>query len=111
MKNETRPLDSFAPVFEPDRYTKEEEALVAPFFTNIDKSVYGLLIPSPELVGALCSRMSRAKQDIRAIFLREFIMPFLTPDALPTETDEARKERIRYGKGLKEFIEFLHTHP
>src|SRR3989338_2364812 len=107
MKNETRPLDSFAPIFEPDRYTKEEEALVAPFFTNIDKSVYGLLIPSPELVGALCSRMSRAKQDIRSIFLREFIMPFLSPDPLPNETDEACKERTHYGQELRAFIEFL----
>ena len=111
MKNESRPIDSFAPIFEPDRYTKEEEALVVPFFTNLNESVYALLIPSPELAGALCSRMSRAKKDIRAIFLREFIMPFLSPDPLPNETEEARKERTRYGEELKAFIEFLNLHP
>ncbi len=106
-----RPIESFAPQFIPDAYTSEDRRRIQQFFTNLDRSVYALLIPSPELVGALCSRMSRATQDIRAIFLREFIDPFLTPDPLPGESDDACAERKTYGNELRYFIEFLEAHP
>src|SRR3989338_8522988 len=106
-----RPIESFAPHFVPDAYTSEDKRRIQQFFTNLDQSVYALLIPSPELVGALCSRMSRATQDIRAIFLREFIDPFLAPDPLPGESDDAFAERRTYGNELRYFIEFLEAHP
>ncbi|KKW18746.1 MAG: hypothetical protein A2131_02485 [Candidatus Sungbacteria bacterium GWC2_49_10] len=106
-----RPIESFAPQFIPDAYTSEDRRRIQQFFTNLDRSVYALLIPSPELVGALCSRMSRATQDIRAIFLREFIDPFLAPDPLPGESDDAFAERRTYGNELRYFIEFLEAHP
>ena len=106
-----RPIESFAPHFVPDEYTSEDRRRIGQFFTNLDQSVYALLIPSPELVGALCSRMSRATQDIRAIFLREFIDPFLRPDPLPGESDDACAERRTYGNELRYFIEFLEAHP
>ena len=106
-----RPIESFAPQFVPNEYTNEDKRRIGQFFTNLDRSVYALLIPSPELVGALCSRMSRATQDIRAIFLREFIDPFLRPDRLPEEPDDAFAERRTYGNELHYFIEFLEAHP
>ena len=83
-------------IFEKPTFSNEERYLIEPFFTNLDKSVYVILFLPPELVGALCSRASRAKEDLRIVFLREFIKPFL-------ETD--------YGQTLKKFIDFLHQNP
>ncbi len=98
------PLESFNPPYAPDAYSEEETWRVAPFFTNLDKSVYAALISSPEVIGALCSRTSRAADDLRKIFLNEYLAPFLTEN---TADDDAKK----YGATLKEFIAFLHKHP
>lgn len=98
------PLDSFTPPFAPDAYSREDVWRVAPFFTNLDKPVYAALISSPEVIGALCSRTSRAADDLRKIFLNEYITPFLND----TKTDPDAK---KYGETLKEFITFLHEHP
>jgi len=100
----TIPLIDFAPPYEPDTYTKQGQYNLAPFFTNLDKSVYVALIFSPEVIGALCSRTSRAPDDLRKIFLNEYLTPFLTDAG----TDEESK---KYGKTLNDFITFLHTHP
>ncbi|MEK7557329.1 MAG: FAD-dependent thymidylate synthase, partial [Patescibacteria group bacterium] len=88
----------FSPLFAPDEYSTEERQRLAPFFTNLDQSVYAPLIFSPEVIGALCSRTSRAADDLRKIFLSEYITPFL-------------EDGSEYGKALQEFIEFLHRHP
>lgn len=107
----TSPHEKFRPLFTREAYSPEEETLLRPFFTNLDKSVYALLIPSPELAGALCSRMSRAKDDIRGIFLREFVKPFLSQERIGNETDDVMNERLRYGEELRALIQFLNEHP
>jgi thymidylate synthase ThyX len=104
-------LYSFAPSFEADSYTDEEKWLIEPFFTNLDKSVYGSFIPMPETIGALCSRTSRASGDLRKIFLKEFIVPFVKPERTPKDTDETFAAKTRYGGELGWFIRFLHEHP
>jgi hypothetical protein len=96
-------MGSFAPLFSPDRYAQVDQHRLLPFFTNLDKSVYVPLIFSPEVIGALCSRTSRAKDDLRKIFLDEYITPFLT-----AEDDSESKQ---YGQELRALIEFLHQHP
>ena len=78
--------------------THEEKYLLGPFFTNLDKSVFAVSFLPPEVIGALCSRTSRAKEDLRTIFLNEFIKPFI-------------KEESEYGKSLKALIDFLHKYP
>lgn len=78
--------------------TDEEKYLLEPFFTNLDKSVFAVSFLPPEVIGALCSRTSRAKEDLRTIFLNEFIKPFI-------------KEESEYGKSLKALIDFLHKYP
>ncbi len=98
------PLESFAPSFAPDTYNEEETWRVAPFFTNLDKSVYAALIFSPEVIGALCSRTSRAPEDLRKIFLGEYLTPFLSDTAGDAEAKQ-------YGTTLKDFITFLHSNP
>ena len=72
-------LEKFAPLFLPEEYSERDRQNLASFFTNLDKSVYVPLIFAPELIGALCSRASRAPQDLRHIFLHEFVYPFINP--------------------------------
>lgn len=104
-------LASYAPPFERDVYTAEEQWLLAPFFTNLDESVYVPLIVAPEVIGALCSRTSRAPGDLRAVFLSEYVRPFLSPEREGRETEGAWAERQATGMELRSFIEFLHQHP
>ncbi|BCX16011.1 MAG: thymidylate synthase [Candidatus Parcubacteria bacterium] len=80
-------------LFEKPILSEEERYLIEPFFTNLDRSVYGVTFLPPEIVGALSSRASRTKDDLRVVFLNEFIKPFL-------ETD--------YGNSFQEFAHFLH---
>jgi thymidylate synthase ThyX len=90
--------EKFAPIFEKLNFEEREKYLIEPFFTNLDKSVFAVPFLSPEIIGALCSRTSRAKDDLRVIFLNEFIKPFLENES-------------NYGKSLKNLIDFLHQNP
>lgn len=91
-------LEKFAPIFEKLNLTQENSYLIKPFFTNLDDSVFAVTFLPPEVIGALCSRTSRAKEDLRLIFLNEFVKPFL-------------EEESEYGKSLKALIDFLHKYP
>jgi thymidylate synthase ThyX len=84
------------PIFEKPNLNEKERYLLEPFFTNLDKSVYAILFLPPEVVGALCSRTSRSKEDLRVVFLKEFVEPF-------SKTD--------YGQAFKNFVDFLHQNP
>ncbi len=91
-------LEKFAPLFEKLNLADKERYELEPFFTNLDKSVFAVTFLPPEVIGALCSRTSRVKGDLRATFLNEFINPFL-------------QEENEYGKSLKALIDFLHKYP
>src|SRR3989344_1187508 len=91
-------LEKFAPVFEELGFSQEDWYLVSPFFTNINASVYGVSMLPPEVIGALCSRASRAKDDLRLAMLNEYIKPFLQDEG-------------EYSKSMKALIEFLHQYP
>lgn len=86
------------PIFEKLELSVREKSLIEPFFTNVNKSVFAVSFLPPEVIGALCSRTSRAKDDLRLIFLKEFVEPFV-------------KEKSAYGKSLKSLITFLHKNP
>ena len=105
------PLEAFAPQFQPDQYSENDRWHLTPFFTNLDQPVYVPLIFAPELIGALCSRASRAPQDLRHIYLNEYLYPFLSPVREEKDTEEIWQEKMAYGKALKQFAEFLHQHP
>lgn len=107
---ESDTLAQFAPPFQPDAYTDEERERLAPFFTNLDTSVYIPLIISPELIGALCSRTSRAVEDLRKIYLREFLDPFLHPVRDEKESEEEWKTKQKFSESLAQFIFFLRSH-
>src|ERR1051325_12106559 len=56
----------------PHEFSAEEEQSLAPFFTNLDRSVFGLKLPQ-EVAGALFSRYSRSSKSLRRTFLDEFL--------------------------------------
>lgn len=90
--------EKFEPIFEDLGFSEEDKHLVGPFFTNLDKPAYAITFLPPEIIGALCSRASRAKDDLRVSLLNEFIKPFLQDDS-------------DYSQSLRALIEFLHLHP
>jgi thymidylate synthase ThyX len=53
-------------------FTADEQKSLAPFFTNLDRSVFGLKLPQ-EVAGALFSRYSRSTKSLRRTFLDEFL--------------------------------------
>ncbi len=90
--------ERFAPSFGGLGLSPEEKRLIEPFFTNLDRAVFAVPFLPPEVIGALCSRTSRAKEDLRVIFLNEFVKPFLA-------------DKGEYSEALNAFIEFLHKYP
>lgn len=107
----THALAEFAPPFAAESYAPPHAASLRPFFTNLEQSVYAPLIFSPEVIGALCSRTSRAAGDLRTIFLQEYVIPFLEPVRDAKESPSSWEEKQRYGNTLREFIRFLQQHP
>jgi thymidylate synthase ThyX len=53
-------------------FTAEEKNRLVPFFTNLDRSTFGLKLPQ-EVAGALFSRYSRSTKSLRRTFLDEFL--------------------------------------
>jgi thymidylate synthase ThyX len=53
-------------------FTSQERESLAPFFTNLDRNVFGLKLPQ-EVAGALFSRYSRSTKSLRRTFLDEFL--------------------------------------
>src|SRR5262245_63034295 len=57
----------------PERFTDEEQAVLRPYFTNLDAPVFAL-VNLPEVVkGALFARYSRSPKSLRRLFLAEFV--------------------------------------
>jgi thymidylate synthase ThyX len=55
-----------------EEFSSAEQQQLAPFFTNLTESVFGLKLPQ-EVAGALFSRYSRSAKSLRRIFLDEFL--------------------------------------
>jgi thymidylate synthase ThyX len=55
-----------------EEFTASERAALAPFFTNLTESVFGLKLPQ-EVAGALFSRYSRSTKSLRRTFYDEFL--------------------------------------
>src|SRR3989344_5558396 len=106
-------IRKFAPVFEDLGLSDDDKHLISPFFTNLDKSVYSITFLPPELIGALCSRASRAKDDLRQSFVKEFIKPSLelNEEELAAKSTGEAEEIRKYATSLKALIEFLHQNP
>jgi thymidylate synthase ThyX len=92
-------------------FTADEQKRLAPFFTNLDRSTFGLKLPQ-EVSGALFSRYSRSTKSLRRTFLDEFLgdpalglSNLLSGHAEPTDDSTALKkarafyERVLVGYG------------
>ncbi len=90
--------NSYQPDFSPETWTDRERKFLEPFVTNLDGLVTVLRNLPPELVGALCSRASRAKGSLVRILLNEYLLPIIDG-----EDKELAKE-------LEETINFLRDH-
>ncbi len=87
---------SYKPDFPGESWTEKEKFLLEPFVTNLDGLVAVLRNLPPEILGALCSRTSRAKGSLSRVLLNEYFLPILNG-----EDKELAKE-------LEETIKFLH---
>jgi thymidylate synthase ThyX len=56
-----------------DSFTPEEQKLLSPFMTNMDKSIFSLKNLPEVVMGALFSRYSRSTKSLRRVLLEEFI--------------------------------------
>ena len=56
-----------------ENFTESEQAILRPYFTNVDQPVFAL-VNLPEVVkGALFARYSRSPKSLRRLFLDEFV--------------------------------------
>ena len=85
-----------------EAFTEEEEARLAPHFTNLDRPVFGLVNLPETVKGALFARYSRYPGTLRRLFLDEFADS--VPEVPPIEGAEGERaaklyERIFLGYG------------
>jgi thymidylate synthase ThyX len=106
-------LEAFAPQnYDPEIFSEEEQRLLQPFFTNLDRQVFIMRNLPEEVMGALCSRYSRTTLGLRRVFLQEYLLPIVHPEnsanwdsLLPDQRDEAYLAR----DNAREFIDLLNT--
>src|SRR3989344_3966852 len=67
----------YTPDVPPEEWSERDRFLLAPFATGIDGHVSVLRNLPAELVGALCSRASRAKDSLLRVLLNEYLYPIL----------------------------------
>jgi thymidylate synthase ThyX len=76
-----------------ESFTAEERAVLAPYFTNVDRPVFAL-VNLPEVVkGALFARYSRSPKSLRRLFLDEFVSAG-PPSGPAPELDTTRAEQL-----------------
>jgi len=80
---------------DPSSFTPDEQRRLAPFFTNLDRDVFGLKLPQ-EVAGALFSRYSRTAKSLRQVFLEEFAGNLHAySSTTPKQEDEASLKKAR----------------
>lgn len=70
-------LDRHSSGFRPFNWKAEDRWALEPFATNLDGHVAVLRNLPPEVVGALCSRASRASGSLLEVLLNEYLLPIL----------------------------------
>jgi thymidylate synthase ThyX len=88
----------------PERFTDQEEAVLRPYFTNLDGPVFAL-VNLPEVVkGALFARYSRSPKSLRRLFLDEFVGDLdLTGDLTVDATVGLRRAEELYDRVFLEY--------
>jgi thymidylate synthase ThyX len=88
----------------PERFTEQEQAVLRPYFTNLDGPVFAL-VNLPEVVkGALFARYSRSPKSLRRLFLDEFVGDLdLTGDLTVDATVGLRRAEELYERVFLEY--------
>src|SRR5215217_8521456 len=88
----------------PERFTHQEQAVLRPYFTNLDAPVFAL-VNLPEVVkGALFARYSRSPKSLRRLFLDEFVGDLdLTGDLTVDATVGLRRAEELYDRVFFEY--------
>src|SRR6266540_5405274 len=88
----------------PERFTEQEQAVLRPYFTNLDAPVFAL-VNLPEVVkGALFARYSRSPKSLRRLFLDEFVSDLdLTGDLTVDATVGLRRAEELYDRVFLEY--------
>src|SRR5436189_3596551 len=85
-----------------EHFDDEEQAVLRPYFTNLDGSIFAL-VNLPEVVkGALFARYSRSSKSLRRLFLDEFLTSGTLWQPLPTPLDTTRADQL-YARILSEY--------
>ena len=78
-------------VYPMEQFTDDEEAILRPYFTNLDRPVFGV-VNLPEVVkGALFARYSRSPKSLRRLFLDEFVADLDLTGDLTVDADVGLK--------------------
>jgi thymidylate synthase ThyX len=87
-----------------ERFTEQEQAVMRPYFTNLDGPVFAL-VNLPEVVkGALFARYSRSSKSLRRLFLDEFVGDLdLTGDLTVDATVGLRRAEDLYDRVFLEY--------
>ena len=87
-----------------ERFTADEQAILRPYFTNLDGPVFAL-VNLPEVVkGALFARYSRSDKSLRRLFLDEFVGDLdLTGDLTVDATIGLRRAEELYDRVFLEY--------
>lgn len=75
-------------------FTPDGQARLSPFFTNLDRDVFGLKLPQ-EVAGALFSRYSRSAKSLREVFLEEFAGNLDAYRTAAAQEDDASLKKAR----------------
>jgi len=92
------PASQYAPDFPPEKWDPRHRMLLEPFATNLDGFASVIHNLPAEVVGALCSRASRAQGSLLRVLLNEYLLPIVDG-----EDRELSSE-------LLETVKFLRTH-
>jgi thymidylate synthase ThyX len=88
----------YKPNFKPFSWTKKDLYYLDVFFSNPEGLVTALKNLPPEIIGALCSRASRASGSLLEVFLKEYVYPILNGE------DKLLSKELKY------FVKFLKSH-
>lgn len=81
-------LEKYAPDFPREIFSERDKFLLSPFVSSVDSPIFVFRNLPPEIVGALCSRASRASGSLLGVFLREYLYPLVVEKELSEELEK-----------------------
>src|SRR6187401_2677141 len=92
-----------APAPPADTFDADETRALTPYFTNTDRTVFGLTNLPETVKGALFARYSRSAKSLRRLFLDEFADQVLAAGSPPAASAGSRRADSLYARVLGEY--------